>query len=55
MSRPPKKDRNKELTKLRESNPDYYSWRKLGEIFNISHVRVKQIYEETKGGVKTAR
>jgi len=55
MSRPKKIDRNKELIKLRKSNPEYYSYGKLGEIFGISKITVYQIYQRETGEKKMAR
>jgi hypothetical protein len=45
MARPPKTDRNKELVKMRKSDPVYYSYRKLAEIFKLSHITVREIYK----------
>jgi hypothetical protein len=45
MARPPKTDRNKELVKMRKSDPAYYSYRKLAEIFKLSHITVREIYK----------
>lgn len=54
----PKLERNKKIVELRDSNPKAYSFKKLGEIFNISkewayavYLREKERAKE-KSGVK---
>lgn len=44
MARARKTDRNEQLVKLRHEDPKRYSWRKLGEIFNISWITAREIY-----------
>lgn len=46
--RPPKLERNKKLVKLRDKNPKKYSYGVLGEFFNISKIRAREIYLQEK-------
>jgi len=48
MVMPAKSLRNTEIVRLRDQDPVKYSWRQLGDMFSISHMTVKEIYERTK-------
>ena len=54
--RPAKLERNEHLVKLRNENPELYSFGKLGEIFKISKVWAFEIYRrETERMKKVAK
>jgi hypothetical protein len=52
MARPAKEERNKQLVELRNKNPRLYSYAKLSEIFKISRITAREIYEREKGKKK---
>lgn len=48
MPSPEKKQRNKNIYKLRKSNPEKWTFEALGQEFNISRVTAYQIYKREK-------
>jgi hypothetical protein len=47
-----KENRNKDLVKKRDNNPELYSFRNLGGFFNISPSTAHEIYHREKGKIR---